>query len=189
MPPADLANRLLDASDHILGGDPPPRLEDVARHVGASRATMYYYFAGRDDLLAFLLVEHARQGAEAVRAALRADDPPAAQLRTMVSVLTGYLGRRPAICSGLLGAFGGAGRMREALQANDVMIAGPMRVLLARGRADGEFAVADVATAANAIMGAMLLAVLGRASDGGDTTDDAFRDQVTEHVVGGVLAR
>jgi hypothetical protein len=134
-------------------------------------------------------MEHARQGAEAVRTALRVDDPPAAQLRAMVSVLTGYLGGRPAICAGLLGAFGGAGRMREALQANDVMIAKPMRDLLARGRAAGEFAVADVATAANAIMGAMLLAVLGRASAGGDATDETFREQVTEHAVGGVLAR
>jgi AcrR family transcriptional regulator len=29
--------------------------------VGASRATLYYYFAGRDDLLAFLLTEQTRR--------------------------------------------------------------------------------------------------------------------------------
>jgi len=92
VPPPDLARRLLDASEGILTGDPAPRLEDVARMVGASRASLYYYFAGRDDLLAFLLTAHAREGAD--RAQARADDaePPPARLRTMIETLAEYLG-------------------------------------------------------------------------------------------------
>jgi TetR/AcrR family transcriptional regulator len=93
-PPADLAERLLEASEDVLFGDPPPRLEDVARLVGASRATMYYYFSGRDDLLTFLLTAHARRGAETVRTAIGSDDPPDLQLRTMVAAT--IPGRAPA---------------------------------------------------------------------------------------------
>ena len=40
-PPPDLAERLLDVSEQILRSDPAPRLEDVARMVGASRAALY----------------------------------------------------------------------------------------------------------------------------------------------------
>src|SRR5258708_3433766 len=104
-PPADLAQRLLDVSEQVLDPGPALRLEDVARLVGASRATLYYSFSGRDDLLSFLLAEHARRGAEAVRAAVRGGgDGPEARLRAMVTALAGYLGGHPGTCAGLLGA-------------------------------------------------------------------------------------
>jgi len=110
-PPADLAERLLDASEQVLYGDPPPRLEDVAQLVGASRATLYYYFSGRDDLLTFLLTAHARRGAETVRIAIGPDDPPDLRLRAMMAAMVKYLGHHPGMCAGLLTALGATGRM------------------------------------------------------------------------------
>ena len=181
-PPAELARQLLDASDAVLHGDPPPRLEDVARLVGSSRATLYYYFSGRDDLLTFLLTAHAKAGAEAVRSQVRSDDAPPARLRAMVGAMVTYLGEHPGTCAGLLGALGSAGRMNDVLAANDTWVAGPLRELLA------EFTVDGAADAANAIMGAILLAVLGRSMAGEDPTDPAFRQRLTEQVVRGVLA-
>jgi AcrR family transcriptional regulator len=188
-PPADLAQRLLDVSEHVLYTDPPPRLEDVARLVGASRATLYYYFSGRDDLLTFLLTAHARQGAETVGASMSPDDPPEKRLRAMVAALVEYLGRHPGICAGLLGVLGGTGRMSEVLQANDTWIAAPLRELLADGWKAGDFAVDDIADAANAVLGAVLLGVLGRSMSGADATDPRFRQQLTEQAVRGVLTR
>jgi AcrR family transcriptional regulator len=182
--PAELARQLLDVSDAVLHGDPPPRLEDVARLVGSSRATLYYYFSGRDDLLTFLLTAHARAGAEAVRSQVRPDDSPAARLRAMVGAMVTYLGEHPGTCAGLLGALGSAGRMNDVLAANDTWVATPLRDLLA----DAAFTVDSAADAANAIMGAILLAVLGRSMAGEDPTDAAFRQRLTEQVVRGVLA-
>lgn len=186
-PPADLAERLLEASEHVLFGDPPPRLEDVARVVGASRATMYYYFSGRDDLLTFLLTAHARRGAETVRTAIGSDDPPDLQLRTMVAAMVEYLGHHPGMCAGLLTALGATGRMSEVLQTNDTWIAAPLRELLAAGRQTGVFAIDNVADAANALLGAVLLGVLGRSMSGADATDAAFQRQLTKQAVCGVL--
>jgi AcrR family transcriptional regulator len=187
-PPPELTSRLLQASEQVLRTDPPPRLEDVARLVGTSRATLYYYFAGRDDLLSFLLTEHAKQGAEAVRAAMKPDQPADRRLRAMVGAMVGFLGQHPGICAGLLSALGGAGQMSDALQANDTWIAGPLRDLLADGSTAGAFAVDDVGDAANAILGAVVLAVLGRSMAGADTTDRRFRQHLTEQAVRGVLA-
>jgi AcrR family transcriptional regulator len=186
-PPPDLAGRLLDVSEQVLRTDPPLRLEDVARLVGASRATLYYYFSGREDLLGFLLTAHARAGAEAVRAATDPADPPERRLRATVAALVDYLGHHPGTCAGLLGALGGTGRMSEVLQANDVWIAGPLRELLAEVGKAGAFALDDVADAANAVLGALLLGVLGRSMSGSDPTDPAFREQLTNQTVRGLL--
>lgn len=187
-PPDDLAERLLEVSEHVLHTDPPPRLEDVARLVGASRATLYYYFSGRDDLLAFLLTAHTRHGAQAVQAAVNPDEEPAHRLRAMVAALAEYLGQHPGTCAGLLGALGGSGRMGEVLEANDLRIAGPLRELLAEGRKAGAFAVDDPGDAANAILGAVLLAVLGRSMTGADAADARFRRHLVDQIVQGVLA-
>lgn len=186
-PPPDLAGRLLDVSEQVLLGDPPPRLADVAVLVGASRATLYYYFAGRDDLLAFLLTSHARQGAEAVQAAADADTSPEVRLRAMVGALARFLGERPGICAGLLGALGGTLRVREVLEANDTWVAGPLRELLREGVAEGGFTMDDVGDAANAALGALLLGVLGRSQSGADPADPRFQRQLTEQVVRGIL--
>jgi TetR/AcrR family transcriptional regulator len=186
-PPPELADRLLEVSEQVLHADPPPRLEDVARLVGASRATLYYYFSGRDDLLTFLLTAHTQHGAQAVRASVNPDHPPHQRLRAMVAALAAYLGRHPGICAGLLGALGGSGRMGEALQANDTRIAAPLREVLTDGRKAGVFTLGNPADAANAVLGAILMAVLGRSMSGADPTDRRFQQHLTDQVVRGIL--
>ena len=187
-PSPNLAGRLLDITEQALRTDPPPRLEDLAQLIGVSRATLYYYFSGRDDLLTFLLTEHAKEGGRAVAAAMGSEDAPRARLRAMVGAMVEYLGSHPGICAGLLGALGESGRMDEALQANETWILQPMRELLAEGRQDGVFAIDDVGDAANAILGGVLLGVLGRSMAGGDTSEAGFRDRLSEQAVRGVLA-
>ncbi len=186
-PPPDLVTRLLDSSEFVLGTDPPPRLEDVAREVGTSRAALYYYFSGRDDLLVFLLTAHAKRGAETVRDAVRATDPPRERLEAMVSALSRYLGEHRGTCAGFLAALGAAGRMGEVLAANDTWIAAPLREVLSDGKRDGAFAIADVADAANTALGGILLGVLGRTMAGDDPLDARFRQRLTDQIVAGVL--
>ena len=109
VPPPDLARRLVEAGEEILAGDPPPRLEDVAVTVGTSRASLYYYFSGRDDLLTFLLTSHAREGADRALARAKASDPPQTRLRAMLEALVEYLGAHP----------GGEDRPAERLEVAD----------------------------------------------------------------------
>lgn len=186
-PPDDLARRLLDASEQVLLGTPPPRLEDIAKSIGASRATLYYYFAGRDDLLTFLLSAHAEDGARAVRASVDPAAPPEQRLRETVAALADYLGRHPGVCVGLLGALGAAGRMSEVLKVNDEWIAGPLRELLTECAASGSVEVDDAADTANALLGALLHAVLGRTMSETDPTDPVFLRRLSDQVLHGVL--
>ena len=192
VPPPDLARRLLNASEGILTDEPAPRLEDVARTVGASRASLYYYFAGRDDLLAFLLTAHAQAGADAARA--RADDaePPPARLRAMIDALAEYLGAHPGVCAGLLAATGSGQRMAQVLAVNDTWIAAPLRAVVTEGVARGLLTAGDPADpagttdAVNAALGGLLLGVLGRASSGRDPADPGFRRNLVDQIVRGL---
>ena len=54
-PPDDLARKLLEAGDELTGTRFDVSIDDVAKLTGVPRATLYYYFSGRDDLVAFYM--------------------------------------------------------------------------------------------------------------------------------------
>lgn len=192
-PPPDLARKLLDAGEEILTADPAPRLEDIARSIGTSRASLYYYFAGRDDLLAFLLTAHAREGADLARARAVDSVSPPDRLRSMIEAMAEYLGTYPGVCRGLLAATGGGASMAEVLAVNDALIAAPLRTVVTSGVAEGLLVVGDpadpmaVADTVNAVLGGLLFGILGRVFSGGDPTDIQFRRNLVEQILRGVV--
>jgi TetR/AcrR family transcriptional regulator len=160
-PPVDLAERLVAASSGILG-QPELRLEDVAATVGVARTTLYYYFSGRDDLVSFLLSRHIQDGADVIRQAAEGADSPATQLHAVTVALVEFIAAHPGLCAALLATLGAAGRMDEALQANEALIAAPVRELVTAGIAAGDLRDGDPADITNALLGGILLAVLAR---------------------------
>lgn len=182
-PPAHLRARLLAASQELLRPDGVRRFDEVAELVEVSRATLYYYFSGHDDLLAFLLAAHIEEGAAAMAAADPQTGPVPERLRTVVAAVVTFLGERPAVCSGLLSAASSGRELREVLALNDAHIARPIRDLVALGVTHGDFDVPDAADATNAILGAGLMAVLGRVAQDRDPTAADFRDSVVDQIV------
>ena len=53
-----LADKLTTAAAGFAVAFEDIRMEDIASAIGIPRATLYYYFAGKDDVLAFLLAAH-----------------------------------------------------------------------------------------------------------------------------------
>ncbi|SUA03873.1 transcriptional regulatory protein [Mycolicibacterium fortuitum] len=54
--PAAVAEKLYAATDLIAArGLQNTKIEDIATASGVPKATLYYYFKGKDDILAFLL--------------------------------------------------------------------------------------------------------------------------------------
>lgn len=185
-PSPDLTARLLAAAPELLRPEGVPRFEDVAELVGVSRATLYYYFAGQDDLLAFLLAAHVEEGASALAAADPGSGPVPERLRAVMTAVLTFLGERPAVCSGLLSAASSGGQLDRVLAANDAHIAGPIRDLVEAGVSDGDFDVPDAADATNAILGAALMSVLGRAADDRGPADAGFRAAAVDQIVRGL---
>lgn len=187
-PPADLTARLLAASPQLLRPGGVPRFDDVAELVEVSRATLYYYFSGRDDLLAFLLTAHVEEGAAVMAAADPVDASVPERLRAMVAAVVAYLAERPAMCSGLLAAASAEGSLREVLAVNDAHIARPIRELITIGIADGVLDVPDATDAANALLGACLLAVIGRDHGDGHPAASGLPDALASQLVRGLAA-
>lgn len=186
-PPDDLAQRLVATSGEILARSGDVRFDDVAKSVGVARATLYYYFSGRDDLVAFVLAEHLRAGAAVIEAARTTDASPATQLRAAVAGLVRFLGEHPGLCAGVLAAMGSAGKMDDALAANERHIAAPVRAMVQAAISAGAAAPGDPDDRTSAILGGVLMTVLARAYRGADTTSEAAGRDVAEVVLGPVL--
>lgn len=154
--------------------------------MGVSRATLYYYFSGQDDLLAFLLITHVKEGSAVMAAADPGTGAIPERLRAVLAAVMTYLGERPGVCSGLLSAASSGTQMREVLEVNDAHIARPIRDLVAGGAANGDFRVPDARDTTNAILGAALMAVLGRAAQERNPTSADFRDAVVDQVIRGL---
>jgi TetR/AcrR family transcriptional regulator len=183
-PPPKLVQRLVSASEEVLRPDQALRLEDIATLIGSARATLYYHFSGRDDLVAFLLEENLRAAAETIELAITtAQPPPAVQLRSAITALAGFLGGQPGVCAGLLSFAGATGRLGTLMAAKDAALAAPLRKLLDEGAATGQFTISDSRDTANAILGAALIATLTRWEDGRDTQDPEFQHALTDQLV------
>jgi AcrR family transcriptional regulator len=186
-PPSKLVQRLVSVSEEVLRPDPALRLEDIAALIGSARATLYYHFSGRDDLVAFLLEEHLRVAAETIELAVTTTRPttrpPVVQLRSAITALVGFLGRQPGVCAGLLSFAGATGRLGTLMAAKDAHLATPLQKLLDEGAATDQFTISDSRDAANAILGAAMIATLTRWEDGRDTQDPEFQQALTDQLV------
>ena len=166
---------------------PGLRLEDIAAMVGSARATLYYYFSGREDLIAFLLAEHVAAASGAVTEAACPGQPPAARLRAAVTALVAFLGSRPGVCAGLLSFADAAGQLRSVMAAKDAALAAPVAEIIREGIQAGQLSAGEPADAANAILGAVMIATLARWDRSDDSTSPAFQQALTDQVIRGVL--
>jgi hypothetical protein len=69
------------------------------------------------------------------------------------------------------------------MAAKDAHLATPLRKLLDEGAATDQFTVSDSRDAANAILGAAMIATLTRWEDGRDTQDPEFQQALTDQLV------
>ncbi len=189
-PPDDLADRLMAISADLLEPDAEIRFEHVADRVGVARTTLYYYFSGRDDLIGFLLAQHLAEGGRAVAEAtadrtLSATD----RLRAVLNTMLEFLSAEPGMCGALLSTMARGSGIAEVMLANQQHVAGPLHELLVEGQSTGEFVGTDPADATDALMGALLITVLGRASRGAIMDPAGFGPPPIQQLVGGLQAR
>jgi hypothetical protein len=111
---------------------------------------------------------------------------PPERLRRAVAALAAFLGERPGVCAGLLTFAGASGQLDSVLAAKDTVLAGLLEEILAEGARSGELAAAEPADAANAILGAIMIATLGRWSRGADAASPAFQEALADQVARGV---
>ena len=158
--PDGIAERLEAAAavfaDH---GFDQTRIEQLAEATGIPRATLYYYFAGKEDILAWLLRRMLVEMAEAVAAAAAGPGTARDRLEAVLRAKVGVQARHPATCLALMADLGRAGRIPDISAAIQEAFHEPVRRLLAEGATDGSLReVGDPETTASAVYGAITMA-------------------------------
>ena len=151
--PDDLAEKLYRIGDRFLAQGSEARLDQVAEDLGIARATLYYYFSGRDDLLTFFMQEKLERIAAQVQKAKVGEGSALERFEAAMRAATFELASNPALCLNLMLATGRMEAMAEILSASERAIMAPLRELLIEARAVGDADVADIDLTISSLMG------------------------------------
>lgn len=156
--PENLARRLQSAAADLadttfddLG------MREIARLTGIPRATLYYHFSGKDDLIGFLLRAMLEDLHEAVATAVALDTDLAGRLRAVVHAQFAHLATNPPMSRLLFMNIGKLERLQLIAAGIEAGFCGPVRGLLAEGVASGELAPHDPEVTATAVYGAVTI--------------------------------
>jgi len=177
-PPAALAAKLTATAGAFAVSFDEARMDDIAAVSGIPRATLYYYFAGKDDILAFLLSSMLDDLRISVGTALEVDGDTRTRLDAVVRAQLAHLAANPAAAQLLLMNLGRAGRLGAIASSIDAGFHAPLRRVLADGLERGELAELDVEVAATAVYGAVTVVGLQALVVGGEIDVDALAHRV-----------
>jgi AcrR family transcriptional regulator len=132
------------------------RMEDVAEVTGVPKATLYYHFQGKEQILSWLLASLLRDVADEVQRLVASPGSALDRLEAIVRAQLRVMAARPDACRVLLADVSRAGRIPEIAAAIGEAFLLPVARLLAEGRADGSIGglIDEEATSA-AIYGAV----------------------------------
>ncbi len=174
--PAKLASKLYGAAELIAErGLADAKIDEIAEAAGIPKATLYYYFSGKDEILAFLLADVLELIAGEVGTAVSAPGDARDRLESAVEAQLRVMLEHPALCRALVGDLGRATRLPELAVALQAAFHQPIEDLLAEGVTDGTLrGVNHPSAVALSIFGAITVAGLSVAVEG--PSDDPAKD-------------
>lgn len=189
--PVQIAVRLSAAAELFADrGVEHTKIEDIAAATGVPKATLYYYFSGKEDILAFLFHDTLRHIADQVAIAVGSDGSARDRLVGVVRAQLAVMAEQPAVCRALIGEFGRAGRVPALAAAIRAAYHAPVVHLLHEGALDGSLAeVADVDAAALMIFGAVTVTGLSHLIAGGSIGVDDATDALVTVLLDGLGGR
>jgi AcrR family transcriptional regulator len=137
------------------------RMDELAAAAGVPRATLYYHFSGKDEVLAWLLRSTLTDLRAAVDDAIAGAGNASHRLMAVLRAQVRLMGRHPAACRVLLANLDRAGQLPDIAAGVTEAFHDPVAQLLIEGAADGSLRrVADPARAAGVVFGAVTIAAL-----------------------------
>ena len=186
--PATVAEKLYTATDLIAAqGLHKTKIDDIAATSGVPKATLYYYFKGKDDILAFLFRDSLGALARDVAAAADAAGPGRDRLAAVIEVQIAHTMDRPTTSLAVVGGLGRAIALPELTSSVQAAFYEPIIRVLTAGADDGSLRLPiDPHSAAISIFGtAMMTALLHNAVDS-DKTPAAIAGEVIALIMDGV---
>jgi AcrR family transcriptional regulator len=186
-PPADLAERLWQVSDQILDLGNEVRIEELAELTGVPRATIYYYFSGKDDVMSFLLTQKVERASVVVAEAAAGPGTPSDRLSNVFRAILHEMADHPSLCTRLMCWMSTTSAEQLVIEAHGSLLA-PVRTLFTEGQASGEFAEIDPLDATTAVMGALAMVAM-RHTVNGDFDPVAVGDSLIPRLLDGLRSR
>ena len=125
-------------------GLPKSSLAEIGRRAGITKATIFYHFASRDDLIREVLATVLAEGAEFMAQRVRAQPDPRAELRVYLTANIEYIATHrdevKVLVAIAMNFTDEDGRTKLPLDASVYGASlAPLRDILARGQAQGQF--------------------------------------------------
>ena len=154
--PAELTGKLMDAAELAATGPGlNMSMDDLAKASGVPRATLYYYFSGKDDLIGFYVGVMIRRMREAVAEGLAHQGTPSEQMEALMRAIMRTFAEYPRMCVEMAEAVGNIVDYSQVFAEMQTGVIAPAMGVIMAGIASGEFEVADPATAIVAMTGGM----------------------------------
>lgn len=184
-----MANRLRGIADDMLGPDRLPSVDEMADRTGIPRATLYYYFSGREELVDFLLLDKVEQVGAAVRSAVSDISDPVINLETVLSTALRTMAAHPTLCTILISRLPALAPTDPLAVSVDRAVVVPMRDLLEAGAASGSFIFSHADVTAHALYGAVSMAALSRFARDGHIDADELVAALVPRLMSSVATR
>lgn len=188
--PSQIAARLPAAAELFAErGLDSTKIEDVATATGIPKATLYYYFSGKEEILAFLLNDALLRVADEVAIAVQSQGTAAQRLTDVISAQLRVMADQPAVCRALVGDLGRAGRMPAIAEMINTAYYQPVEALLLEGAADGTLhEQAHPEAVAMAIFGAVTISALSYLVTNQPLDEPRVARAVTDLILDGLRA-
>lgn len=160
--PAQIASKLHDAIPLIAEqGLEQTKIDEIADVSGVPKATLYYYFSGKEEILVFLLEDMLTAIADEASIAMEAGDTAAERLQAVVATVIGQLVENRELSAALVGELGRVTRTPALVDSLQHAFYEPVENLLIEGAKDGSLReTANPMLASLAICGALTGTVL-----------------------------
>jgi len=188
--PAELTTKLMDGLEAQTNGHGiDMSIDDLAKSSGVPRATLYYYFAGKEDLVQFYVGEMVRRANESVAASIENGGTPTVRLEAVLRSMMRTYADFPRMCVEMSVAIKFLQDYGPVMLEMERGVLAPMVALLEEGTASGEFDVSDPMAMAIAMTGGMhMLATMDIVRDG-KLDADARSDVLIPQMLRGLLTR
>lgn len=187
--PASITSRLHLAAERIAErGLDHTKVDDIAELAGIPRATLYYHFAGKEEILAHLLTDVIAAVSRAVEAAAASLGSARQRLTRVVEAQLTVMAENPSTCRALLAEFGRVERLPALASAIDGAYYAPVRRLLNEGAIDGSLRRMDGGVGSRVVLGAVTVNGLASIVRGGAVEPRTLAAEVMALLLGGLAS-
>jgi len=151
--PAQIASQLQNALPLIAEqGLEQTKIDEIADTSGVPKATLYYYFSGKEEILAFLFEDMLTAIADQAAIAMGTDGTARERLEAVVKTQIRLLVENRALGTALIGDLGRVARTPSLIEALQAAFYAPVEDLISEGFEDG-----SIRNLPNALLGSMAI--------------------------------